>query len=115
LSATYTNIVRCPDLDYANKMISEIEKVKNQGDTIGGEIIGVTSGVPAGWGEPVFDKLHADIGKALLSINAAHSFKYGFEGIDIASSKGSKVNDIIIDESGKTKKKLFWRNTGRYK
>jgi chorismate synthase len=103
LSATYTNLVRCPDLEYANKMISEIERVKNQGDTIGGEIIGITSGLPAGWGEPVFDKLHADIGKALLSINAAHSFKYGFEGVDIASSKGSEVNDIIIEESGRTK------------
>ena len=103
LSAVYMNSVRCPDSEYADKMMVEIEKVKDQGDTIGGEITVIASGIPAGWGEPVFDKLHADIGKALLSINAVHSFKYGFEGVDIASSKGSDVNDIIITDAGKTK------------
>ena len=82
---------------------TEIEKIKKEGDTIGGEITVVASGVPAGWGEPVFDKLHADIGKGMLSINAVHGFKYGFLGVDISSSKGSEVNDTIIDESGKTK------------
>jgi chorismate synthase len=97
------NSVRCPDSEYADKMMVEIEKVKDQGDTIGGEITVIASGIPVGWGEPVFDKLHADIGKALLSINAVHSFKYGFEGVDIASSKGSDVNDIIITDAGKTK------------
>ena len=54
-------------------------------------------------GEPVFDKLHADIGKGMLSINAVHGFKYGFGGVDISSSKGSEVNDSIVDASGKTK------------
>ena len=103
LSAVYMNSVRCPDSEYADKMMVEIEKVKDQGDTIGGEITVIASGIPVGWGEPVFDKLHADIGKALLSINAVHSFKYGFEGVDIASSKGSDVNDIIITDAGKTK------------
>ena len=103
LSAVYMNSVRCPDSEYADKMMVEIEKVKDQGDTIGGEITVIASGIPAGWGEPVFDKLHADIGKALLSINAVHSFKYGFEGVDIASSKGSDVNDIIITDGGRTK------------
>ncbi len=103
LSAVYMNSVRCPDSEYADKMMVEIEKVKDQGDTIGGEITVIASGIPAGWGEPVFDKLHADIGKALLSINAVHSFKYGFEGVDIASSKGSDVNDVIITDAGKTK------------
>jgi len=97
------NIVRCPDSEYAEKMISEIEKMKKEGDTIGGEITLIASGVPSGWGEPIFDKLHADIGKAMLSINAVHGFKYGFGGVDIASSRGSDVNDIIIDKSGKTK------------
>ena len=98
-----SNIVRCPDAEMANKMISEIQKIQKQGDTIGGEISAIATGVPAGWGEPVFDKLHADLGKGMLSINAVHGFKYGFEGIDISSSKGSEVNDIIIDSNGTTK------------
>ena len=103
LRITDTNLVRCPDVEIANKMISVIEKKRKKGDTIGGEITVVATGVPAGFGEPVFDKLHADIGKGMLSINAVHGFKYGFGGVDISSSKGSEVNDIIIDESGKTK------------
>ncbi|MAU36854.1 MAG: chorismate synthase [Flavobacteriales bacterium] len=103
LLAIDSNLVRCPDLDCANKMIDEIESVKKEGDTIGGEIIVIAKGVPAGWGEPVFDKLHADIAKAMLSINAVHGFKYGFEATDINSSKGSEVNDVLIDKSGKTK------------
>ena len=103
LSLIDSNIVRCPDNDNTERMIAEIEKVKKEGDTIGGEITVVASGVPAGWGEPVFDKLHADIGKGMLSINAVHGFKYGFGGVDISSSKGSEVNDIINDASGKTK------------
>ncbi len=103
LHADYSNLVRCPDVNHANEMIEEIEKVKKQGDTIGGEIIVIARGVPIGWGEPVFDKLHADIAKAMLSINAVHGFKYGFENTDIASSKGSEVNDILVDEYGQTK------------
>jgi len=95
--------VRCPDNEHAERMIVEIEKVKKEGDTIGGEITAIVTGVSAGWGEPVFDKLHAELGKAMLSINAVHGFKYGFGGVDISSSKGSEVNDIIIDESGETK------------
>ena len=98
-----SNIVRCPDTEIANQMITEIQKTQKQGDTIGGEITTIATGVPVGWGEPVFDKLHADLGKGMLSINAVHGFKYGFEGIDIASSKGSEVNDALLDESGKTK------------
>ncbi|MFQ3332242.1 MAG: chorismate synthase [Thalassomonas sp.] len=102
LSLIDTNLVRCPDVEIANKMISVIEKTRKKGDTIGGEITVVASGVPPGWGEPVFDKLHADIGKGMLSINAVHGFKYGFGGVDISSSKGSEVNDSIVDASGKT-------------
>jgi len=102
LSSTFSNIVRCPDLECASRMIAEIEDVKKRGDTLGGEITLVAKGVPVGWGEPVFDKIHADIGKAMLSINAVHSFKYGFEGLDIASSKGSFVNDILVNERGVT-------------
>ncbi len=89
-------IVRCPDVEIANKMISEIERVKENGDTIGGEISCIATGVPVGWGEPVFNKLHAEIGKGMLSINAVHGFKYGFGGVDISSSKGSEVNDEFL-------------------
>ena len=103
LSTTYQNIVRCPDSKFAEQMIAEIEQVKKDKDTIGGEITAIATGVPAGWGEPVFNKLHADIGKAMLSINAVHGFKYGFGGVDTAASKASEVNDIIIDERGTTK------------
>jgi len=103
LSQVDSNIVRCPDSENAEKMIAEIEKIKATGDTIGGEITVIGTGVPFGWGEPVFNKLHAEIGKAMLSINAVHGFKYGFDGVDIAASKGSEVNDIIIDQSGATK------------
>ena len=102
LRLTDTNLVRCPDVIIAKRMIAEIEKIKKKGDTIGGEITVVATGVPAGWGEPVFDKLHADIGKGMLSINAVHGFKYGFADLDISSSKGSKVNDSIVDVSGET-------------
>jgi chorismate synthase len=103
LSLTDTNLVRCPDIAIAEQMILAIEKTKKEGDTIGGEITVVACGVPVGWGEPVFDKLHSDIGKGMLSINAVHGFKYGFGRVDISSSYGSEVNDNIIDESGKTK------------
>ena len=96
-------MVRCPDAEIVEKMIAAIEKIKKEGDTIVGEITALATGVPSGWGEPVFDKLHADIGKAMLSINAVHGFKYGFGGVDISSSKGSEVNDVLLDESGTTK------------
>jgi chorismate synthase len=103
LSLIDSSIVKCPDAEMANKMITEIQNTQKQGDTIGGEITAFATGVPVSWGEPVFDKLHADLGKGMLSINAVHGFKYGFEGIDISSSKGSEVNDILLDENGKTK------------
>ena len=98
-----SNIVRCPDLEKAEAMISEIERIKKDGDSIGGEITAIATGVPVGWGEPVFDKLHAEIGKAMLSINTLHAFKYGFDQLDISSSKGSQVNDILLDKNGKTR------------
>ncbi len=97
------NIVRCPDAEVANKMINEIHKIQKEGDTIGGKITVIAMGVPVGWGEPVFDKLHADIAKAMLSVNAVHGFKYGFDQVGISSSKGSEVNDIFINASGDTK------------
>jgi chorismate synthase len=102
LSMIDDNLVRCPDNAIADQMILAIEKTKKDGDTVGGEITALATGVPAGWGEPVFDKLHADIGKGMLSINAVHGFKYGFDSVDISNTKGSEVNDVIIDLSGKT-------------
>jgi len=103
LSNIYSNIVRSPDKVLAKKMIEEINTISSLGDTIGGSIVAIAIGVPIGWGEPVFNKLHAEIGKSMLSINAVHGFKYGFENTDIPSSKGSEVNDIFINNNGKTK------------
>jgi len=103
LSNTYNNIVRCPEITCANEMINEIKKVAKDGDTIGGEITAVAKNIPAGIGEPIFDKLSATLAKAMLSINAVHSFKYGFHNRDISSAKGSQVNDILIDSAGVTK------------
>ena len=103
LSFIDSNMVRCPDLEKSDFMIAEIERVKKDGDSIGGKITAIATDVPAGWGEPVFDKLHAEIGKAMLSINSVHAFKYGFDQVDISSSKGSQVNDILIDKNGKTR------------
>ena len=86
--------VRCPDLDKAQQMIERIRQVKAEGDTIGGVVSCVCKGVPVGLGEPAFGKLHAALGSAMLSINAAKGFEYGlgFEGVQY---KGSEVNDIF--------------------
>ena len=93
------NIVRCPDQELAEQMIARIEEVRKEGDTIGGVVTGIIQGVPIGLGEPVFDKLHADLGKAMLSINAAKGFDCGwaFEGLGM---KGSEFNDSFVSEDG---------------
>ena len=96
------NNVRCPNDEVADLMSQKIIDTANDGDTIGGEITGLAINVPAGWGEPIFDKLHAELGKAMLSINAVKSFKIGFESTDISSSKGSEVNDVLINNKGTT-------------
>ena len=85
-------IVRCPDKATADKMIKLIEKVKKEGDSIGGVIKGLIRNPPPGIGEPVFDKLPADLGKSMLSINAVKGFEFGsgFEGV---SMRGSEHND----------------------
>ena len=83
-------------------MISLINKVRNDGDSLGGKITGVAINVPPGWGEPIFDKLHADLAKAMLSINAVKGFSYGLNNIDISECLGSEVNDIIENLDGKT-------------
>ncbi len=104
LTKTETNIVRCPDTDTANQMIELIDTTRKNRDTIGGVVTGVIRGVPVGLGEPVFDKLHSELGKAMLSINAVKGFEYGsgFEGVKML---GSEHNDEIVNdgESIKTK------------
>lgn len=92
--------VRCPDLEVAESMIEYIKKVKKAGDTIGGIVNCVIQSCPVGLGEPAFDKLHAEIAKAMLSINACKGFEYGsgFEGVKM---RGSQHNDIFQNENGK--------------
>ena len=89
------NIVRCPDDETAKKMITLIEQTRKEGDTIGGCVSCVIHGMSVGLGEPVFDKLHADLGKAMLSINAVKGFEYG-SGFDSINYTGSQLNDIFI-------------------
>ncbi|MBJ7429493.1 MAG: chorismate synthase, partial [Bacteroidia bacterium] len=90
-----TNLVRCPDADTANKMIALIEQVKAEGDSVGGIITCVGKGVPTGLGEPVFNKLHAELGKAMLSINACKGFEIG-SGFESVWLKGSEHNDEFV-------------------
>ncbi len=99
LSKTEQNAVRCPDNAKANEMISLIEEVKSEGDTIGGVITCVIKGCPIGLGEPEFGKLHAALGNAMLSINAVKGFEYG-EGFAGASKRGSAQNDAFKNERG---------------
>lgn len=98
LSKTEDTIIRCPDAETAKKMIARVEAAAKDRDTVGGVITGVAKGVPAGWGEPVFNKLHADLGFAMLGINAVKGFEYGsgFEGTKLS---GSQHNDIFIKTS----------------
>ncbi|CAH0999260.1 Chorismate synthase [Neolewinella maritima] len=98
LSQIDRNDVRCPDPTAAAKMETEILAVRKAGDTIGGIVKCVIRGVPPGWGEPVFDKLHADLGKAILSINACKGFAYGsgFEGVSL---RGSAHNDAFYTDA----------------
>ncbi|MFN8309145.1 MAG: chorismate synthase [Chitinophagales bacterium] len=96
-----SNAVRCPDQQMAAEMQELIEQVKSEGDTLGGVITTVIKNVPIGLGEPVFDKLHADLGKAMLSINAVHGFEYG-SGFAGAAMRGSTHNDVPKEgDSGK--------------
>jgi len=101
LSLTENNAVRCPDPQKADEMIKLIEEVKAQGDTIGGVITAVITGCPAGLGEPEFSKLHADLGAAMLSINAVKGFEYG-EGFEGVTMRGSQQNDIFTSSPDQT-------------
>lgn len=101
LSVAETNAVRCPDAKLAAEMFTYIDEIRKQGDSVGGVISAYITGCPTGLGEPVFDKLHAELGKAMLSINAVKGFEYGsgFDGVEL---RGSQHNDIIVkDEAGK--------------
>ena len=94
-----SNIVRCPDNDASNKMINLITELKSKGNKVGGQIKCFISGVKVGLGEPVFDKLHADLGKAMLSINAVKGFEYG-SGFNGSKMTGAEHNDEFIVENG---------------
>ncbi len=100
LADVEANIVRCPDATAAEKMIRLIEKIRRAGNTVGGIVEGVARGVPAGWGEPVFDKLEADLAKAMLSLPACKAFEVGsgFGGILLT---GREHNDLIRARAGK--------------
>jgi chorismate synthase len=96
-----TSPIRCPDPEVSQEMEKLIKELKEKGDTTGGIIQCIISGVPAGLGEPVFDKLHAELGKAMLSINAVKGFEIG-SGFSAASMRGSEHNDIFRNDQGKT-------------
>jgi len=104
LSNSENNIVRCPDPVKAEEMISLIDSVRKQRDTIGGVVTCIIKNAPVGLGEPVFDRLHAVLGHAMLSINAVKGFEFGsgFEGVKM---RGSAHNDIIQNEAGKVSTK----------
>ncbi|MFG6380812.1 MAG: chorismate synthase [Muribaculum sp.] len=100
MSLIDSNDVRCPDAGKAAEMRSLIERVKKDGDTIGGVITGVITGVPAGLGQPVFGKLHAMLGSAMLGINAVKGFEYGM-GFDGVGCRGSEmIDNFMVDADG---------------
>lgn len=97
LAEAERNPVRCPDPDVAEQMAHLIAEVKAEGDTIGGIITGVITGCPVGLGQPVFGKLHAALGAAMLSINAVKGFEYG-EGFAGVTARGSEQNDVFVPD-----------------
>jgi len=102
LETRESNIVRCADPATAVEMEDFINQVKKNGDTVGGVISTVIRKVPVGLGEPVFDKLHADLAKAMMSINAVHGFEYG-SGFEGSKMLGSEHNDIFVNQKDKIK------------
>lgn len=102
LAEAENNMVRCPDPETAEAMIALIDSVRLDRDTIGGVVSCVITNTPPGLGEPVFDRLHAELGKAMLSINAVKGFEYGsgFEGVKM---RGSAHNDVFVQEGEKVK------------
>jgi len=104
LSKTEENIVRCPHAETADQMIKLIDETRKNRDTIGGVVSCVIENTPTGLGQPVFDKLHAELGKAMLNINAVKGFEYG-SGFTGAEMNGSEHNDEFYEEDGKVKTK----------
>jgi chorismate synthase len=97
LDAVESNIVRCPDASAAQRMVKLIEALRGEGDSVGGTAEIVATGVPAGWGEPVFDKLKADLAKAMFSLPAVVGVEYG-AGFGMATLRGSEANDVFVKE-----------------
>ncbi|TAF66924.1 MAG: chorismate synthase [Cytophagales bacterium] len=97
-----SNIVRCPEADKAEAMVQLIKEVRKEGDSIGGVVNCIIQNTPVGLGEPIFDKLHAELGKAMLSINAVKGFEYG-SGFGGVSMRGSAHNDLFYREGEKVK------------
>jgi chorismate synthase len=104
LTSTYNNPVRCPDEHLVDMMFNYIDKVRKEGDTIGGIVSCVIKGTPVGLGEPVFDRLEADLAKAMLSINATKGFEIG-SGFDGITQKGSEHNDAFYNDNNVVKTK----------
>lgn len=104
LSLAETNIVRCPDPAAAEAMIDYIKVIKKEGNTVGGKISCVANNIPVGLGEPVFDKLHAEMARAMMGINAVKGFEYG-SGFGSVSMKGSDHNDVFENVNGKIQTK----------
>jgi chorismate synthase len=104
-----SNIVRCPDTSKADEMIALIESIRKEGNSVGGIITCVAKGVPTGWGEPVFDKLEADLAKAVMSLPACKGFELG-SGFEMTRHTGLEINDLYdsVDEGG-AKKRVFTR------
>ena len=102
LAQTEENIVRCPDPETADRMIALIDETRKKRDTIGGIVSGVIQGAPVGLGEPVFDKLHAELGRAMLGINAVKGFEYG-SGFAGVAMYGSEHNDAFVNEAGQVR------------
>jgi chorismate synthase len=100
IAVAESNIVRCPDEKIADEMIALIERVRKDGDTVGGIVSCIIRNCPAGLGDPLFDKLQADLAKAMVTINAVHGFEYG-SGFEGAVKRGSENNDAFYNEDGK--------------
>lgn len=111
LALSESNMVRCPDPVAAKEMISLIEATRKNGDTVGGVVSALIEGVPPGLGEPVFDRLHADLGKGMLSINAVKGFDYG-SGFDAPAMNGSAHNDAFVPAEGERKIATRTNNSG---
>jgi chorismate synthase len=102
LSETENNPVRCPDPEIAEQMFNYIDNIRKSRDTVGGVVSCVIKGAPAGLGEPVFDKLHSELGRAMLSINAVKGFEYG-SGFKGSKMKGSEHNDEFIKKDDRVR------------